>query len=96
MLHRRRRGRKCAGATVRVRRLETGNVGKSRGALHFPSEKSRMEATRQGWFERRDVIGSVLKFGELVQRVRTPFGQSEDPQAGSEPCDVTGNRDGDA
>jgi hypothetical protein len=50
-----------------------------------------MEATRKGWSERRDVIGHVLKFGLLIQRVQTPSGQSVDPQAGSEPCSVAGN-----
>jgi hypothetical protein len=50
-----------------------------------------MEATSKGWSERRNVVGHVLKFGLLIQRVRTPSGQSEDPQAGSEPCSGTGN-----
>ena len=50
-----------------------------------------MEATREGWSERRNVIGYVLKFGLLVQRVRIPSGQSVDPQVGSEPCSRAGN-----
>jgi hypothetical protein len=50
-----------------------------------------MEATSKGWSERRNVIGHVLKFGLLIQRVRIPSGQSVDPQAGSEPCSGTGN-----
>ena len=54
-----------------------------------------MEATRKGWSERKDVIGNVLKFGVLVQRVIS-FGQSVDPQAGNEPCSVVGNRRVDA
>ena len=52
-------------------------------------------ATRKGWSERKEVIGTVLKFGDPVQRVRIPSGQSEDPQAGSEPCDGVGNHAGD-
>jgi len=52
--------------------------------------------TRKGWSGGRDVkVGNVLKFGVLVQRVRTLPGQSGDPQTGSEPCDGAGNRDGD-
>ncbi len=54
-----------------------------------------MEVTRKGWSERKEVIGDFLKFGAPVQRVRIPSGQSEDPQAGSEPCDGVGNHDGD-
>ena len=54
-------------------------------------KECRMEATSKGWSERRNVIGYVLKFGLLIQRVRIPPGQSEDPQAGSEPCSGTGN-----
>jgi hypothetical protein len=54
-----------------------------------------MEVTRKGWSERKEGIGTVLKFGDPVQRVRIPPGQSEDPQAGSEPCDGVGNHDGD-
>ena len=50
-----------------------------------------MEATSKGWSERRNVIGYVLKFGLLIQRVRIPSGQSVDPQAGSEPCSGAGN-----
>ena len=50
-----------------------------------------MEATSNGWAGGRNVIGHVLKFGVLIQRVRTPLGQSVDPQAGSEPCSWTGN-----
>jgi hypothetical protein len=50
-----------------------------------------MEATSKGWSEGRNVIGDVLKFGLLIQRVRIPSGQSVDPQAGSEPCSGTGN-----
>ena len=50
-----------------------------------------MEATSKGWSEGRNVIGDVLKFGLLVQRVRISSGQSVDPQAGSEPCSVVGN-----
>jgi hypothetical protein len=50
-----------------------------------------MEATRQVWSERRNVIGNVLKFGLLIQRVRIPSGQSADPQTGNEPCSRTGN-----
>ena len=50
-----------------------------------------MEATSEGWSERRNVIGHVLKFGLLIQRVRIPSGQSVDPQAGSEPCSEAGN-----
>jgi hypothetical protein len=53
------------------------------------------EVTRKGWSERKDALGNVLKFGVSVQRVRIPPGQSEDPQAGSEPCDGVGNHDGD-
>ena len=49
-----------------------------------------MEATSEGWSRRRNVIGYVLKFGLLIQRVRIPSGQSVDPQVGSEPCSVTG------
>jgi hypothetical protein len=51
-----------------------------------------MEATSKGWSERMNVVGHVLKFGLLIQRVRIPPGQSVDPQAGSKPCSVTGNR----
>jgi hypothetical protein len=54
-----------------------------------------MEVTRKGWSEGKDVIGNVRKFGGPVQRVRIPSGQSEDPQAGSEPGDGVGNHDGD-
>jgi len=54
-------------------------------------EVRNMEATSEGWSERMNVIGHVLKFGLLVQRVRIPPGQSVDPQAGSEPCGGTGN-----
>jgi hypothetical protein len=54
-------------------------------------EEIDMEATSKGWSERRNVIGHVLKFGLLIQRVRIPPGQSVDPQAGSEPCSETGN-----
>lgn len=50
-----------------------------------------MDATSKGWYERRNVVGHVLKFGLLIQRVRTPPGQSVDPQGGSEPCSGTGN-----
>lgn len=50
-----------------------------------------MEATSKGWSGRRNVIGHVLKFGLLIQRVRIPSGQSEDRQTGSEPCSGTGN-----
>jgi len=50
-----------------------------------------MEATSKGWSRGRNVIGNVLKSGLLIQRVRIPPGQSVDPQAGSEPCSVTGN-----
>jgi len=50
-----------------------------------------MEVTRKGWSERKEVVGDLLKFGVPVQRVRTPPGQSEDPQAGSEPCDGHGD-----
>ena len=50
-----------------------------------------MEATSEGWSRRKNVIGYVLKFGLLIQRVRIPSGQSVDPQAGSEPCSRTGN-----
>ena len=50
-----------------------------------------MEATSEGWSEGMNVIGNVLKFGLLIQRVRIPSGQSVDPQAGSEPCCGTGN-----
>lgn len=50
-----------------------------------------MEATSKGWSERRNVIGHVLKFGVLAQRVRIPPGQSVDPQAGNEPCSKVGN-----
>ena len=45
-----------------------------------------MEATSEGWSERTNVFGHVLKFGLLIQRVQIPSGQSVDPQAGSEPC----------
>ena len=48
--------------------------------------KQQMEATSEGWSEGMNVIGNVLKFGLLIQRVRIPSGQSVDPQAGSEPC----------
>jgi hypothetical protein len=54
-----------------------------------------MEVTSQRWSERRNVVGDVRKFGVPVQRVRIPPGQSVDPQAGSEPCDVAGNCNGD-
>lgn len=54
-----------------------------------------MEVTRKGWSERKEVVGDFRKFGVPVQRVRTPPGQSEDPQVGSEPCDGVGNHDGD-
>jgi hypothetical protein len=54
-----------------------------------------MEVTREGWSERKEVIGNVLKFGLPVQRVQIPPGQSEDPQVGSEPCNGAGNRAGD-
>jgi hypothetical protein len=50
-----------------------------------------MEATSKVWSERRNVIGHVLKFGLLIQRVRNPPGQSVDPQVGSEPCSGAGN-----
>ncbi len=50
-----------------------------------------MEATSEGWSERRSVVGHGLKFGLLIQRVRIPPGQSVDPQVGSEPCSGTGN-----
>jgi len=59
-------------------------------------KKQQMEATSRGWSERRSVIGYVLKFGLLIQRVRIPPGQSVDPQAGSEPCSGTGNYSVDA
>jgi len=49
-----------------------------------------MEATRQVWSERKNVIGNVLKFGLSVQRVRNPPGQSVDAQAGNKPCDGVG------
>jgi hypothetical protein len=55
-----------------------------------------MEATRKGWSGRMNVIGSVLKFGVSVQRVRIPPDQSVDPQVGNKPCDGVGNHDGDA
>jgi hypothetical protein len=55
-----------------------------------------LEATRQVWSERTNVIGNVLKFGVSVQRVRIPSGQSVDPQAGNKPCDGVGNHGGDA
>jgi hypothetical protein len=54
-----------------------------------------MEVTRKGWTEGRKVIGSFLKFGVFIQRVRIPPDQSEDPQVGSEPCDGVGNYGGD-
>lgn len=54
----------------------TGN-GKSRG---------------NGVIDALTVVDNAMKFGASVQRVRIPPGQSEDPQAGSEPCSVTGNR----
>lgn len=50
-----------------------------------------MEATSKGWSGRMNVVGRVLKFGLLIQRVRIPPGQSVDPQAGSEPCSGSGN-----
>jgi hypothetical protein len=50
-----------------------------------------MEATSKGWSRRTNVIGYVLKFGLLIQRVQNPSGQSVDPQVGSEPCSGTGN-----
>jgi hypothetical protein len=50
-----------------------------------------MEATSEGWSERRYVAGHVLTFGLLIPRVQIPPGQSVDPQAGSEPCSGTGN-----
>ena len=50
-----------------------------------------MEATSKGWSERMNVVGHVLKFGLLIQRVRIPSGQSVDPQVGSEPCSGTAN-----
>jgi hypothetical protein len=50
-----------------------------------------MEATSKGWSEGKDVIGHVLKFGLLIQRVQIPCGQSVDPQAGNEPCSRAGN-----
>ena len=49
-----------------------------------------MEVTSKGWSEGKDVIGHVRKFGVSIQRVRIPPGQSEDPQAGSKPCDGGG------
>jgi len=55
-----------------------------------------MEATRKGWSERKNVIGHVLKFGILIQRVRIPPGQSVDPQTGNEPCSGAGDRSVDA
>lgn len=54
-----------------------------------------MEVTSEGWSEGKGVIGHVRKFGISVQRVRIPPGQSEDPQAGSKPCDTGGNPGGD-
>ena len=59
-------------------------------------KKQQMEATSKDWSERRSVIGYVLKFGLLIQRVRIPPGQSVDPQVGNEPCDGVGNHRGDA
>ena len=38
-----------------------------------------MEVTRKGWSERKGAIGDVLKFAELVQRLRIPRGQSDRP-----------------
>ena len=55
------------------------------------SEEEMVDATSEGWSERRNVIRHVLKFGVLILRVRIPSGQSVDPQAGSEPCSGTGN-----
>ena len=54
-----------------------------------------MEVTRKGWSEGEGRVGTVPKFGISVQRVRIPSGQSEDPRAGSEPCDDVGNHGGD-
>jgi len=46
-----------------------------------------MEATSKGWSERRNVIGYVLKFGLLIQRVRTPSGQCTTGAGGAEQTD---------
>jgi len=50
-----------------------------------------MEATSNDWSEGMNVVGHVLKFGLLIQRVRIPPCQRADPQVGSEPCSGTGN-----
>jgi iron complex outermembrane recepter protein len=49
--------------------------GATRG-LQFPERNYFMKETRKVWSEGMDVIGSVLKFGLLIQRVRIPRGQS--------------------
>jgi len=38
------------------------------------------------------VVDDTMKLGVSIQRVRIPSGQSKDPQVGSEPCSVAGNR----
>jgi hypothetical protein len=51
-----------------------------------------MDLTGNGKPRGIGVIGSTMKSRVSVLRVRIPPGQSEDPQAGSEPCSVAGNR----
>jgi hypothetical protein len=53
-------------------------------------------ATRQGWSERSRRNAVTTKFGEVVQRVRSPSDQGIARQVGSEPCDDVGNGVGDA
>jgi hypothetical protein len=54
-----------------------------------------MDLTRKGGSKGKGGLSDTRKFGVSVQRVRIPPGQSEDPQVGSEPCNIVGNRDGD-
>ena len=54
-----------------------------------------MDLTRKGGSKGKGVFGDIRKFGVSVQRVRIPSGQSEDPRAGSEPCNIVGNHGGD-
>jgi hypothetical protein len=53
-----------------------------------------MDLTGNGKSKRKGGFGDHPEIGVSVQRVRIPPGQSEDPQAGSEPCNVAGNRGG--
>ena len=51
-----------------------------------------MDLTGNGKPRRIGVVGNTMKLRISILRVRIPPGQSEDPQAGSEPCSVVGNR----